>query len=164
MKRFLKVALVAATLTAGVPCAANAIEFVVGSAAAVSGDTIMIGSPGQRPVTLRLWGIEAPAMSEPRDVGLFARAALDDLLRRHGPAVKCTLDSFERTTAVCHAGETDLGAAMLLSGWAVTDRTVTLADVPGVDSERAGRVETYHEAEAGARRERRGRWARMPGQ
>lgn len=143
---------------------AAAIEFVTGTAAAISGDTIRVGSPGHPIVTLRLWGIEAPAMSDPDDIGLYARTALDDLLYRHGQTVTCTVDSFDRTAAVCRAGDTDLGKAMLLTGWAIADRSVILADVPGGDSERSARAEAYREAEARARRERKGRWAKMPSQ
>lgn len=143
---------------------AAAIEFVTGTAAALTGDTIQVGSPGHRTVTLRLWGIEAPAMSDPDDIGLFARSALDDLLFRHGQKVMCTVDSFDRRSAVCRAGDTDIGAAMLLTGWAIADRTVLLADVPGGDSDRTQRAENYRSAEARARAERKGRWAKLPAQ
>ncbi|MDH3228868.1 MAG: thermonuclease family protein [Alphaproteobacteria bacterium] len=151
-------------LSFGVPYSAGAIEFVTGTAAAISGDTIRVGSPGHPIVTLRLWGIEAPGMSEPDDIGLYARTALDDLLYRQGQNVTCTVDSFDRTSAVCRAGDTDLGAAMLRTGWAIADRGVLLADVPGGDSERTQRAETYRQAEAQARRERKGRWAGLPAQ
>ena len=151
-------------LTAGAPLSAGAIEFVNGTAAAISGDTIKVGSPGHPMVTLRLWGIEAPRMGDPDEIGLYARTALDDLLYRLGPNVMCTVDSFDRTAAVCRAGDTDLGTAMLLTGWAIADRTVTLADVPGGDSERTRRAEAYRKAESQARRERKGRWAGMPAQ
>jgi len=154
----------AAVLVACAPLSAAAIEFVTGTAAALSGDTIKIGSPGHPTRTLRLWGIEAPRMSEPDDVGLYARSALDDLLYRHGQNVTCTVDSFDRNSAVCRAGDTDLGAAMLRTGWAIADRTVLLADVPGGDSERTQRADAYRQAEAQARRERKGRWAGMPAQ
>ena len=151
-------------LTAGTPLSAGAIEFVNGTAAAITGDTIKIGSPGHPMRTLRIWGIEAPRMEHPDEIGLYARTALDDLLYRYGPNVMCTVDSFDRTTAVCRAGDTDLGTAMLLTGWAIADRTVTLADVPGGDSERSQRAEAYRKAESQARRERKGRWAGMPAQ
>jgi endonuclease YncB( thermonuclease family) len=65
---------------------------------------------------------------------------------------------------VCKAGDTDLGAAMLLTGWAIADRTVLLADVPGGDSERTHRAEAYRKAEVRARNERKGRWAGLPAQ
>jgi len=133
-----------------------------GQAVAVSGDSIAIGAMGHAPETIRLWGIEAPDMGDDRDFGLYARAALDDLLREYGAEVKCVIDSIDRSAAVCHAGAVDLGEAMLKTGWAVADRRVTLADVPGGDSERSKRAETYHEAEAQARAARKGRWAKMP--
>jgi endonuclease YncB( thermonuclease family) len=101
-------------------------------------------------------------MSDNRDYGLYARAFLDDLLRQNGGQVKCVTDSLDRSSAVCHAGTVDRREAMLATGWAVADRTVTLADVPGGDSERAKRAEAYHEAEAQARAGRKGRWAKMP--
>ena len=153
-------ALAGAVAVAALP--ASAIEFMSGQAVAVSGDSIAVGAMGHAPETIRLWGIEAPDMGDDRDFGLYARAALDDLLREHGAEVKCVIDSIDRSAAVCHAGAVDLGEAMLKTGWAVADRRVTLADVPGGDSERSKRAETYHEAEAQARAGRKGRWAKMP--
>ena len=76
--------------------------------------------------------------------------------------MQCVIDSLDRSSAVCHAGTVDLGVAMLRTGWAVADRTVTLADVPGGDSDRSRRAQAYHEAESEARAARRGRWAKMP--
>ena len=164
MLRLVRLALLTALLTIGPALSAGAIEFVNGTAAAITGDTIKIGSPGHPQKTLRIWGIEAPRMEHPEELGLYARTALDDLLYRHGPNVKCVVDSFDRTTAVCRAGDTDLGTAMLLTGWAIADRTVLLADVPGGDSERTRRAEEYRKAEARARNSRKGRWAGMPAQ
>lgn len=154
----------AAPLAIGLPHSAAAIEFVTGTAAALSGDTIQVGSPGHRTVTLKLWGIEAPGRSNSNDNALYARTVLDDLLYRHGQRVTCTVDSFDRSSAVCRAGDTDLGAAMLRTGWVTADRTVLLADVPGGDSERTQRAEAYRQAEAQARSQRKGRWAGMPAQ
>ncbi len=164
MFRTTQLALLAVLLAAGAPSSAAAIEFVTGTAAAISGDTLQIGSPGHPIRTVRLWGIEAPQMSEPDNIGLYARTALDDLLYRHGQKVTCTVDSFDRNAAVCRAGDTDLGAAMLRTGWAIADRGVLLADVPGGDSERTRRAEEYRQAEAQARGQRKGRWAGMPAQ
>ena len=165
MKRHMKrafAALLLAGAVAGAPFTASAIEFLSGQAVALTGDSIAVGGVGHPNTTVRLWGIEAPDMGDDRDYGLYARAALDDLLRRQGAQVKCVLDSLDRSSAVCHAGTVDLGEAMLKTGWAVADRTVTLADVPGGDSERGRRAEAYHEAEALARAGRKGRWAKMP--
>jgi endonuclease YncB( thermonuclease family) len=164
MRKLLITIFLSTMLAAGVPRAAGAVEFTTGTAIAVTGDSVKVGSVGHRPETLLLWGIEAPPMSAPDDIGLFARAALDDLLRRYGPNVKCTLDGIDRRAAVCRAGNVDLGAAMLLTGWAVADRATMLTDVPGGDSERTRRTETYLDAEAAARRGRKGRWAKMPAQ
>lgn len=164
MRRLLRTALLTLLLATVGPLSAGAVELVTGTAAAVSGDTIRVGSPGHPIVTLHLWGIDAPAMTALDDVGLYARTALDDLLVRHGPTVTCIVDSFDRTAAVCRAGDTDLGAAMLRTGWAIADRTVILADVPGGDSERTQRAEAYRAAEADARGARKGRWANMPAQ
>lgn len=165
MKHRMKCALGALYLAgamASAPSPAPAIEFLSGQAVALSGDSLSIGAMGHPSESIRLWGIEAPDMGDDRDYGLFARAALDDLLRQQGAAVKCVIDGIDRSAAVCHAGAVDLGEAMLKTGWAVADRRVTLADVPGGDSERAKRAEAYHEAEAEARAARRGRWAKMP--
>ena len=163
MKLLSRQILAALLLTAGMAAApAAAIEFLSGQAVAVTGDSISVGAVGHPPETIRLWGIEAPDMADDRDYGLYARAALDDLLRQHGAQVKCVLDGLDRSSAVCHAGSVDLAEAMLKTGWAVADRRVTLADVPGGDSERSKRAAAYDEAESHARAARRGRWAKMP--
>ena len=162
VKRALGVLLLAGVLTAGPAGTVSAIEFLNGPAAAVTGDSITVGGVGHPNVTVRLWGIQTPDMSDDRDYGLFARAALDDLLRQNGGEVECVTDSVDRSLAVCRAGKLDLGEAMLKTGWAVADRVVTLADVPGGDSERSSRAEAYHMAESLARAGRRGRWAKMP--
>jgi len=141
---------------------ASAVQMLNGNAAAVTGDTISVGTVGHPMETLRLWGIEAPPMSDTRDYGLYARSALDDLLRQNGGRVQCVIDSLDSTSAVCRAGEVDLGEAMLKTGWVVVDRTVTLADVPGGDSERTQRAEIYGKAEMQARMARKGRWKNMP--
>lgn len=162
MKIPLAAALLPSIVMLWLPPMAQAIEFLNGQAVAVTGDSISVGTVGHPSVTVRLWGIEAPPMSDDRDYGLYARAALEDLIRASGGQVKCVLDSLDRSSAVCHAGTVDLGEAMLETGWAVADRTVTLADVPGGDSERSNRAETYYDAESQARAARRGRWAKMP--
>jgi endonuclease YncB( thermonuclease family) len=166
MKHHLKHAFAALLLGGAVIAAsalqAKAIEFVNGPAVAITGDRITVGAVGHPNRTVRLWGIETPAMSDDRDYGLYARAVLDDLLRQHGPLVQCVTDSFDRSSAVCRAGPVDLGEAMLKTGWAVVDRRVTLADVPGGDSERSKRALVYDEAEAQARAGSKGRWAKMP--
>ena len=155
-------ALLLAAAVAAAPFPASAIEFVNGPAAALTGDTITVGAVGHPDTTLRLWAILAPDMSDDRDYGLYARAFLDDLLRQNGGQVTCVTDSLDRSSAVCHAGTVDLGEAMLRTGWAVADRVVMLADVPGGDSERSRRGVAYMEAESQARAARRGRWANMP--
>lgn len=162
MKTPLAVVMLASAIALWLTPTARAIEFLSGQAVAVTGDSISVGAVGHPSATVRLWGIEAPPMSDDRDYGLYARAALEDLLRANGSQVKCVLDSLDRSSAVCHADAVDLGEAMLKTGWAVADRTVTLADVPGGDSERSQRAETYHEAESQARAARKGRWAKMP--
>lgn len=152
----------AAAATVLSPGSGVAVQFLNGQAAAVTGDSLTVGAVGHPNRTVRLWGIEAPPMTDDRDYGLYARAALDDLLRQHGTLVQCVIDSFDLNAAVCRSGEVDLGEEMLKTGWAVADRSVTLTDVPGGDSERTRRAETYHRAEAEARQARRGRWANMP--
>jgi endonuclease YncB( thermonuclease family) len=162
MKHAFGTLLLSAAIVTSWALPASAVEFLNGTAVAVTGDSITVGAIGHPNRTVGLWGIEAPDMGDDRDYGLYARAALDDLLRQHGGRVKCVLDSFDRSSAVCHAGAVDLGAAMLKTGWAVADRLVILTDVPGGDSERDRRGAAYDEAEAEARQGRKGRWAKMP--
>lgn len=141
---------------------ASAIEFLSGKAAALTGDSISVETVGHPTETIRLWGIKAPSMADTRDYGLYARSALDDLLHAHGDQVQCVIDSIDESAAVCHIGQMDVGEAMLKTGWAVVDRTQTMADIPGGDSERTKRAEAYRSAEMQARQARKGRWKNMP--
>lgn len=114
-----------------------------GVARVVDGDTLRLG--GER---IRLKGIDAPELDQTcrRDdvryaCGRQARAALERLAG--GAPVRCTgweRDRHGRLLAVCHAGESDLNAAMVMSGWAVA-------------------FGAYTAEESQARRERRGLWA-----
>jgi endonuclease YncB( thermonuclease family) len=93
-------------------------------ATALDGDTIVVG--GKR---LRLWGIDAPEMDDPR--GPVSRAAIDGLLRQ-GP-VDCTIvdkAKSKRPVARCSVpgpgGPQDLGEAQLAAGMAFVYRTFVL--------------------------------------
>jgi endonuclease YncB( thermonuclease family) len=88
----------------------------------VDGDTIVVDG-----MQYRLWGIDAPEGAQlcTRDekvygCGTEAAAHLRRLI--DGKAVSCearTTDRYRRTVAICRVGEVDLGASMVLSGWAV---------------------------------------------
>ena len=96
-----------------------------GSATVVDGDTLTIGE-----TRIRLHGIDAPEgqQSCARDgvdwlCGQEAAAKLRELVA--GEVVNCVetdQDRYGRTVAICQAGETELGAAMVLSGLALAYR------------------------------------------
>ena len=147
--------LAAALAALATPAAAEPPATIVGNAVALDGDTLLVGVTRVR---VRLFGIDAPEMTEPD--GWFARATLDDLLAEHGPAVDCDVldvDRYGRPVARCVAGVSDLGGAMIWAGGAVPWRT----DSHGYDAP-SGLAGSYDAAEFTARRERRGRWADMP--
>lgn len=88
----------------------------------IDGDTLSIGSE-----RVRLWGIDAPEMSQTcyrHDVafecGRAARQALLQIIR--GRDVTCTpvaRDRYGRTVASCRAAGDDLGSEMARAGWAL---------------------------------------------
>ncbi len=136
----------------------------------------------ERPVTIRLFGVSAPEHDAPG--GLFARAALDDLLTggalpdaalpardnfRAGGPVACVATggtTYKRPVAVCRvdspsgagAGDApafrDLGEGLLRLGAAVTFRRY-LRDRPALAA-------AYLRAEAAARRDGLGLWSAIP--
>ncbi len=97
---------------------------LAGDAVALGGGTIVV--EGHR---LRLWGIDAPEMDDPR--GPVSRAAIDALLRQG--AVDCTIvdeAGSSRPVARCSVpgqdGPQDLGEAQLVAGMPFVDRTFAL--------------------------------------
>ncbi|MFT4935318.1 MAG: endonuclease YncB(thermonuclease family) [Pseudoalteromonas distincta] len=122
---------------------------VTGPARVVDGDTFSIGAE-----RVRLWGVDAPegrqvcqdAQGHDYACGDVARDQLSRLIG--GQAVRCEIrdrDPYGRAVSRCWVGSTDLGAAMVRSGWAVDY---------GAFSRGA-----YASVEAEARQARRGLWA-----
>ena len=80
---------------------------------------------------LRLHGIDAfetaqpchrPDHAAPYACGIKAREKLIRLMRRHGNTARCeqlTIGHYGRPIVTCTAGNTDLGEAMIASGWAM---------------------------------------------
>ena len=118
-----------------------------GTATVVDGDTLTIGE-----TRIRLHGIDAPEgqQSCARDgvdwlCGQEAAAKLRELVT--GEVVNCSetdQDRYGRTVAVCMAGDTELGAAMVWSGLALAYREYG---------------QEYVRHEDAAREARRGLWA-----
>jgi endonuclease YncB( thermonuclease family) len=89
----------------------------------IDGDTLEL-STGER---IRLWGIDAPEGDQicqrngrPWRCGDDATAALEALV--NGRALKCEardVDRYGRTVATCTVAGQDVGAAMVLQGWAL---------------------------------------------
>ena len=100
----------------------NASLEVRGAARVVDGDTLRVA--GER---IRLRGIDAPELDQicRKDgaayaCGKTARAALGRLIDDQD--VRCggwERDRYRRLLAVCHAGGTEINAAMVSAGWAV---------------------------------------------
>lgn len=132
-----------------VPGAALA-DPLTGPARVIDGDTIVVDG-----MHVRLAGIDAPEMHQQCRIGgaatqcgVAAKAEMMKLTKRR--AVTCqplTRDSYGRTVARCSTLETpDLGEAMVRDGWAIR--------WPRYDADCR-----YCDADAAARRERRGLWA-----
>jgi len=114
----------------------------------VDGDTLRLGDR-----MLRLYGVDAPERGQSctdargglYDCGTSAAAALARLVGDRG--VQCRLhgrDRFGRALGVCRAGDTELNAGLVLSGWALADGGALPALVP---------------IEAAAKLAQRGLWA-----
>ena len=168
-----RTALILALIFAAAPAlAASPGDSLSGAAWALDGDTIGLLGPeeGARPVTVRLWGIDAPEMDSANGAGWQARAALDAVLTPSPLSsvigrmlVSCQVvatDRYKRPVAICAlaASDTDLGLAVIRAGWAIEYRTFTrtpeTANLPW---------RKYAEAEAEARAARRGLWAALAG-
>lgn len=147
------VSIIVLVLFATAPCRGDSLEFVeilAGAAVALDGDTLRVTRDG-KPLKIRLYGIDAPEMSE--RAGWLARAEVDRLIGLGG-RVQCQIkpepDRYGRAIGQCFAGKsTDIGLALIEAGHAITYRQYL------GEGETAAR---YLAAEARARDRRRGRW------
>jgi endonuclease YncB( thermonuclease family) len=146
MRKTMFIALLVASVAATTLCAMQP-ETVSGAARVVDGDSVDIGT-----VHIRLFGIDAPEGrqlctrdSNPWPCGAAAAEKLRDLIG--GATIDCVqrdVDKYERMVAVCKKGPTDLGAAMVKAGLALSYRQYSI---------------DYVDEEDDARRAKRGMWA-----
>ena len=116
----------------------KAVEFS-GVMRAIDGDTLVF--KGQR---LRIFGISAPEMNEPR--GPVSLAAMDDIV--NGKKLKCVqrdIDRYQRPVVRCLLSGKDIAEIMVRNGWAFAYRYFT---------------DIYDEAEREARKKGNGFWQR----
>jgi endonuclease YncB( thermonuclease family) len=126
---------------------ASAIEDLRGRASVIDGDTIEIH--GQR---IRIWGIDAPEGGQlgikagrPWRCGHECAVALSDFLGSR--IVECTpvaIDEYERMVGRCTVAGQDVGAWMVLNGWAVDFKQFSDGQYAALELE--------------AKQERRGLW------
>ena len=123
-------------------CQPAAAQTITGRASIIDGDTLEIH--GQR---IRLSAIDAPesgqtcadANGKPWRCGTFAARAMDDLAG--GKTLTCDpvdVDRYNRIVAVCYAGQTDVGAALVRAGLAMAYRKYGLDYVA---DEKAAQIE-----------------------
>ncbi|MFA7429892.1 MAG: thermonuclease family protein [Rhodospirillaceae bacterium] len=109
---------------AGSAQAAFGSDAVTGAARVIDGDTLAIQG-----VRVRLWAVDAPEIDQTCrsaagltwPCGLAAAEVLKERLR--GQFVTCwrrDTDRYGRMVATCTVGTTDVGAWLLINGWAVT--------------------------------------------
>ena len=128
MARILILCLALSATSLALPAQAN----IVGRASVIDGDTIEIY--GQR---VRLFGIDAPESAQTCDAagtrwrcGHLAALALDEKIASR--PVDCTekdRDRYHRIVAVCRVDGEDLGAWLVVEGWAMAYRHYSTAYV-----------------------------------
>lgn len=119
---------------------------IVGRAIVHDGDTITVD--GTR---IRIFGIDAPELGQTcrdrnratYDCGRLAQRQMERLTRAEVTCDTVETDQFGRDVAICRAAGTDLGEAMVASGWARAYLSYSLRYAP---------------AESKARTARRGLW------
>lgn len=119
---------------------------LAGEARIVDGDSIEVAG-----AKIRLYGIDAPELDQTcRDragatyaCGRLAQRHLERAAKGHVICDAVETDRYGREVAICYAGETDLGAAMVSAGWARAYLSYSLR---------------YASAEQAAREARRGLW------
>jgi endonuclease YncB( thermonuclease family) len=136
-----------------------------GEAIAIDGRTILISAMGHGDTTVRILGIDAPALDAADGDGWFTRAAMDDIIAGGGGTLTCQQYGTDQGYALVHCmldhgKQRDVGLAMVASGWAVPLRAWLRANAGRIVGDIAA---SYDRAERAARRARKGRWARMPG-
>lgn len=122
--------------------ATPALADITGPATVTDGDTIKID--GQR---IRIHGIDAPEQkqscqrdSEEWPCGSVATAFMSHLVANHVVACKQRdVDRYGRIVAVCHAGGTDVGGAMVYYGLALAYRRYSKQYVATEDKAREAR-------------------------
>jgi endonuclease YncB( thermonuclease family) len=100
-------------------------DAIIGRASVIDGDTIEV-----RRTRVRLHAIDAPESrqtcridSQPWPCGRRAAGELANLIGvRNVACVRRDTDRYGRAVAVCHVGDTDLGAWMVENGWALAYR------------------------------------------
>lgn len=133
-----------------------------GVAFAGDGDTIY-GVDYKPPI--RLWGLQAPELRDATKgestAGMRTRAALEDLLAASGWKVACTprkWDRYCRVVASCTAGNVDVSLALIREGLAYG---FYLSDIAPAD---VATSIAYAQAEADARKAKRGLWPQWLGE
>ena len=133
-----------------------------GVAFAGDGDTIY-GVDYKPPI--RLWGLQAPELRDAAKgestAGMRTRAALEDLLAASGWKVRCAprkWDRYCRVVASCTAGNVDVSLELVRAGLAYG---FYLSDVAPAD---VATAIAYAQAEADARKARRGLWPQWLGE
>lgn len=137
-----------------------------GVAFAGDGDTIY-GVDYKAPI--RLWGLQAPELRDQAPgnkggesvAGMRTRAALEDMLAASGWKVACTprkWDRYCRVVARCTAGNIDVSLELVKAGLAYG---FYLSDTPAAD---VATSIAYAQAEADARKAKRGLWPQWLGE
>lgn len=122
MRRTLALASLAAAALMTLSGCNNTIN---GNAHILDGDTIELN--GKR---IRLYGIDAPELEQLCDgdpCGKKAKTALIEIIG--GRSVACErvgIDRYGRTIGKCYVGNTDVGQAMVKSGWALAYKRYSL--------------------------------------
>lgn len=115
--------IVVAVITSG-PARANPTAPLTGIVTRIlDGDTLILRTPTEASLKIRLWGIDAPEITKKQEPGqphgeAAAKALADKVAGQPITAQVTGIDRYGRRTAIVYLGDREINAEMVADGWA----------------------------------------------